>query len=655
MFPRTARLTTLYSYSRRISTTSEALPSNLDYLPVELDESYKRLTEDIDISLKTHQTNTHSHTEFLIKENFTSQHDRDEQSVTEINVGSSELVKSMQWKRKSAAARFGSDRIAQFKLPFELVTSMQSLIDESDKHQLRSDAKRLLTASVGGKNRWIGDTPKYDTRREERIRGSREGLAYAVVTLPGQVTAIRTILREVKLRSPLDWTVNTVLDFGSQTGAAFWATLTFFGNQIEGWDNQETLVKETSLKRYIGFDNRRGLTSVSERIGRDLSTGGCNVMHRQFWRNLDEFDLEQLHKDQDKSLAISAFVLSQLPTPAARKQLVKEIWESEAETIILVDQGTSEGFRAIADAREYLLRVANAESSGTGAHVVAPCPHDGDCPLKNTPDRCTFRQRFHRPEFQKKTKHANYMFEDVHYSYVVIKRGRRPLKPAPLPLPNVYRSESRVSNETEPSTTFAAEDPGAQGDGIEVVDSEPVTSEDKTEYPYDGDAFSLESERQEVERKYKAESNDPVLQEFLRQSSYYWRRTIYNPMKGSGHVTLDTCTPNGQIARIVIPKSQGKAEYYDARKSDWGDLFPHEPKNGEAIRKRGIRKLGSVDEGDGETEDDVSMEQIQALLESLDGGKGKNSNSMRKDKVDRRDNHRKRKQWKKDEEQGYTY
>lgn len=31
--------------------------------------------------------------------------------------------------------------------------------------------------------------------------------------------------------------------------------------------------------------------------------------------------------------------------------------------------------------------------------------------------------------------------------------------------------------------------------------------------------------------------------------------------------------------RITIPKSQGKQAYYDARKSSWGDIFPHPPKN----------------------------------------------------------------------------
>jgi len=31
--------------------------------------------------------------------------------------------------------------------------------------------------------------------------------------------------------------------------------------------------------------------------------------------------------------------------------------------------------------------------------------------------------------------------------------------------------------------------------------------------------------------------------------------------------------------RMTVPKSQGKQPFYDARKSSWGDIFPHAPKN----------------------------------------------------------------------------
>jgi len=41
--------------------------------------------------------------------------------------------------------------------------------------------------------------------------------------------------------------------------------------------------------------------------------------------------------------------------------------------------------------------------------------------------------------------------------------------------------------------------------------------------------------------------------------------------------------------RLTIPKSQGKQEFYDARKSSWGDIFPHEPKNPPQERHQPIR------------------------------------------------------------------
>lgn len=85
----------------------------------------------------------------------------------------------------------------------------------------------------------------------------------------------------------------------------------------------------------------------------------------------------------------------------------------------------------------------------------------------------------------------------------------------------------------------------------------------------------------------------------LRSEAYNWPRLVFPPLKRSGHIILDGCTQegmtfersvklplseydmdfSGRIMRMTIPKSQGKQPFYDARKSSWGDLFPHEPKN----------------------------------------------------------------------------
>jgi ribosomal protein RSM22 (predicted rRNA methylase) len=60
--------------------------------------------------------------------------------------------------------------------------------------------------------------------------------------------------------------------------------------------------------------------------------------------------------------------------------------------------------------------------------------------------------------------------------------------------------------------------------------------------------------------------------------AYHWPRLISPPLKRGGHVILDVCSSSGYIERMTVPKSQGKIPYRDARKSHWGDLFPHPPK-----------------------------------------------------------------------------
>ncbi|KAG1048462.1 hypothetical protein G6F43_009146 [Rhizopus delemar] len=65
----------------------------------------------------------------------------------------------------------------------------------------------------------------------------------------------------------------------------------------------------------------------------------------------------------------------------------------------------------------------------------------------------------------------------------------------------------------------------------------------------------------------------------LETQAYNWSRLVQPPLKKNKHVVMDTCSKEGEIQRIVIPKSQGKVPYRDARKATWGDLFPHESKN----------------------------------------------------------------------------
>lgn len=50
------------------------------------------------------------------------------------------------------------------------------------------------------------------------------------------------------------------------------------------------------------------------------------------------------------------------------------------------------------------LEAPSKQSQPVGAHVVAPCPHDGKCPMEGTKSWCHFAQRFQRSDLQRRHK-----------------------------------------------------------------------------------------------------------------------------------------------------------------------------------------------------------------------------------------------------------
>jgi ribosomal protein RSM22 (predicted rRNA methylase) len=89
------------------------------------------------------------------------------------------------------------------------------------------------------------------------------------------------------------------------------------------------------------------------------------------------------------------------------------MWAKARSTLLIVEPGTPAGYARILSARTPLI--------ASGAHVLAPCPHDHACPLQ-APDWCHFSQRLARSRAHKQVKGADVPFEDERFAYVVLAR-----------------------------------------------------------------------------------------------------------------------------------------------------------------------------------------------------------------------------------------
>ncbi|KAI0692972.1 mitochondrial small ribosomal subunit Rsm22-domain-containing protein [Cytidiella melzeri] len=483
--------------------------------------------------------------------------------------------------RKSPAARFGSQRHGTILLPLELQGAVTKLISGSDKPMLHVDAKRLFLDDSNDEAQW---NPSYDvrykSRRQAHQHAERDGTAFASVALPSHYAAIFAVLDHVKQRLGPNWTAQHVIDWGSGTGSGLWAATQVFQNP----STTETLglggdvqIANSTIKTYLGLDKREGLVSIGRRLLKDVNLGELEVTWKQAFKESNKVP----YTEGNGVLAISAFMLSSLQTPLARKTLVTQMWESGADTIVIIDHSTSAGFESIAEARANILRMGTKQiedpetdcKSTTGCHVLAPCPHDHACPLHHPGSKrllCGFSQRLQRPEFLRKTKHSGQGHEDTGYSYVVIRRGPRP-SPADQQVGRVGDVGKRELQK------FIAQNKPV----VELtIDGEHHLETPPTSIAANADSFNALHQANAVEQNALQMSHSSrEMDEALRSEAYHWPRLVFPPLKKSGHIILDGCTAEGKIMRMTIPKSQGKQPFYDARKSGWGDIFPHAPKN----------------------------------------------------------------------------
>ncbi|MCJ1294543.1 37S ribosomal protein S22 [Xylographa carneopallida] len=260
-------------------------------------------------------------------------------------------------------------------------------------------------------------------------------------------------------------------------------------------------------------------------------------------------------KRKQYDVIVAPHTLWTLKEDYMRKSQVQNLWallNPHGGVLIIIEKGVPRGFELVAGAREVLLKnqisspgmeqVENELHNTSEARfakketgmIIAPCTNHGQCPMYTVPgrskgrkDHCHFSQRFIRPSYLQHilgARGSNH--EDIAFSYVAVQRGV-----------DQRHSESVRQGDSATLTAFAG-----YGD--------PDSSRD---------VWSSQSPKAESEIRQPHMLTLP--------------RTIMPPLKRKGHVTLDVCTPSGQLERWTVPKSFSKQAYRDARKSKWGDLW----------------------------------------------------------------------------------
>jgi ribosomal protein RSM22 (predicted rRNA methylase) len=142
-----------------------------------------------------------------------------------------------------------------------------------------------------------------------------------------------------------------------------------------------------------------------------------------------------------RDLVILGYVLDELP-PAIQPTLIERLWRLTGDTLVIVEPGTTQGWKRILQARDLLI--------AAGGHVLAPCPHSHACPLV-IPDWCHFSARVSRSRLHREAKGGTVPWEDEKFIYLAVSRH-----PAQNRLPRIIAPERPL----KAGVTFTLCEPG---------------------------------------------------------------------------------------------------------------------------------------------------------------------------------------------------
>jgi len=212
-----------------------------------------------------------------------------------------------------------------------------------------------------------------------------ERAAYLAVRMPAIYGVLRAVFAELVERIP-DAPVRTLLDLGAGPGTAACAAAAELPDLSE-------------------------ITCVER--DPDFIAVGRRLVHDAHWI---ETDLGTGPPLPPADVVVLSYVAGEFESAVG---LTERAWSAARTAVVVIEPGTPRGFAAVRAARDRLIHA--------GATIAAPCPHAGECPMRD-PDWCHFAARIERTRLHRQLKGGELGHEDEKFSYVIA--SRVPARPA---------------------------------------------------------------------------------------------------------------------------------------------------------------------------------------------------------------------------------
>ncbi|GFS44446.1 hypothetical protein Acr_00g0090440 [Actinidia rufa] len=382
-------------------------------------------------------------------------------------------------------------KVLSLSQSFNEIKDVNLQLNASTSRELVEDPLKSLESS----KRWKIKTSYGDIGLKYR---EDQTVAYVASRMPAVYSACYRVLSEVRRRLP-GFSPTKVLDFGAGTGSALWAVR-------EVWPK--------SLERINLVEPSQSM----QRAGQSLVKNLKNLPLIQSYDSIQSLTKDINKSDREHDLVIASYVLGEIPSLQDRITIVRQLWNLTRDVL----------------KRRKLEKSLNETSKDlmtlkSGAFVVAPCAHDGRCPLDKTGKYCHFVQRLERTTSQR-------AYKILVTRLLISSRESWPL------------DEDQFESEGE---LVPYEDDPASYDS-DIIEADAVTEDDD----------------EEEEETARADLGSG------------WGRIIYSPLRRGRRIEMDVCRATnregteGSFDHIVITQSKNPTLHHQARRSLWGDLWP---------------------------------------------------------------------------------